>query len=117
MKEKHKSIFRYWTLKTIAMSLILSFWVAAGLTCFFVWISIVAFQAMSESPISYPTSIIGGFVSLVAFMLSVFFYVKMRQSNWSVKGVLMDALIAFLSLPVFFFLLTQYVYPWLERLV
>ncbi len=117
MKENHKSIFRYCNLKTIAMSLMISFWIAAGLTCFLVWISIVAFQAMSESPISYPTSIVGGLVSLLAFLLSVFFYIKMRQSNLSVKGVLIDALITFLSLPVFFFWLVQYVYPWLQRLV
>ena len=117
MKENYKSIFRHCTLKTIAMSLVISFWLAVDLTCFLVWFSIVTFQAMSESPISYPTSIVGGLVSLVAFLLSVFFYVKMRQTNFSVKGVVMDALITFLSLPVLFFWLTQCVYPWLQRLV
>ncbi len=116
MKENHKSIFCC-PLKNTAMSLIISFWVAAGLICFFEWLSIVSFHEMSQHPISYPASIVGGFVSLAAFMLSVSFYVKMRKGDWPIKGVLMDALVVFLSLPVFFFCLIQYVYPWLERLI
>ena len=116
MKENHKSLLCC-ALKNTAMSLIISFWVAAGFICFFEWFSIVSFHAMSQHPRSYPASIVGGFLSLAAFILSVFFYVKMRKGDWPIKGVLLDAVVAYLSLPVFFFWLMEHVYPWLQRLV
>ena len=104
-------------LKTTALSLIISFFGASGLSCFYIWYSIVSFHAMSEHPISHPASIVGGFLSLAAFILSIFFYVKMRKGDWPIKGVLLDAVVAYLSLPVFFFWLMEHVYPWLQRLV
>ena len=58
-------------LKTTALSLIISFFGASGLSCFFIWYSSVAFHEMSKHPISYPLSIIGGILSLVAFIVTI----------------------------------------------
>lgn len=104
------------TLKTIAIALLISFCIVVGCVCLLVWFSIVSFNEMAENPIEHPTSIVGGLISLVAFTLSVLWYIKSRKGCWSFKGVLVDTLVACLSLPIFWGLLVE-VYEWLVRLV
>ena len=104
-------------LKTTGLSLLLSLWGAAGLTCFVIWFSIVSFHAMAQSPIAYPTSIAGGLLSLAAFVLSAFYYVRTRKGHWKPVGVLLDGLTVLLSAPALFFWMVTCVYPWLQRLV
>lgn len=45
-------------LKTTVLSLIISLFGASGLSCFFIWYSIVAFHEMSIHPLAYPVSIL-----------------------------------------------------------
>lgn len=69
------------SLKTTALSLIISFFGASGLACFFIWYSIVVFHEMSKHPLSYQLSIIGGMGSLIAFVATIVFYVRARKDN------------------------------------
>lgn len=79
-------------LKTTALSLIISFFGASGLSCFLIWYSIVAFLEMSMHPIAYPLSIIGGIFSLVAFIITIILYIKARKENFKIKGIVVDVI-------------------------
>lgn len=50
-------------LRTTALSLVISLFGASGLSCFFIWYSIVAFHEMSMHPIAYPVSVFAGLLS------------------------------------------------------
>ena len=89
-------------LKTTALSLVISFFGAMGLACFFIWYSIVVFHKMSMSPISYPSSIIGGIFSLVAFIITIILYIKARKENFKIKGIVIDIMTSIITLPAFF---------------
>lgn len=89
-------------LKTTALSLIISFFGAAGLSCFFIWYSIIVFHEMSKHPISYPLSIIGGILSFVAFIITIILYIKARKENFKIKGIVIDILTSIITLPTFF---------------
>lgn len=56
--------------KTTALALAISFFGAAGLACFFIWLSIVSFHEVSKNPVSYPFSIAGGAVALLCFIIN-----------------------------------------------
>ena len=94
-------------LKTTALSLIISFFGASGLVCFFIWYSIVAFHEMSKHPLSYPLSIIGGMGSLVAFVSTIVFYVRARKENLKIKGIILDIITSIITLPTFFWLCAE----------
>lgn len=94
-------------LKTTALSLIISFFGASGLSCFFIWYSIVAFHEMSKHPLSYQLSIIGGMGSLIAFVATIVFYVRARKDNLKVKGIIVDIITSIITLPTFFWLCAE----------
>lgn len=94
-------------LKTTALSLIISFFGASGLVCFFIWYSIVAFIEMSKHPISYPLSIIGGILSLVAFIITIILYIKVRKENFKIKGIVIDILTSIITLPILFLFVSK----------
>ena len=104
------------SLKTTALSLIISFFGATGLVCFFIWYSIVAFHEMSKHPLSYPLSIIGGMGSLIAFVSTIVFYVKARKDNLKVKGIIIDIITSIITLPTFFWLCAEN-YNLLQRII
>lgn len=89
--------------KTTALALAISFFGAAGLACFFIWLSIVSFHEVSKNPVSYPFSIAGGAsCSVVLYIISVVFYIKIRKTNISGRGILIDILTIAVTLPIFF---------------
>ena len=94
-------------LKTTVLSLIISFFGASGLACFFIWYSIVAFLEMSMHPIAYPLSIIGGIFSLVAFIITIILYIKARKKNLKPKGIVIDILTSITTLPILFLLVAK----------
>ena len=94
-------------LKTTALSLIISFFGASGLSCFFIWYSIVAFLEMSMHPIAYPLSIIGGILSLVAFIIAIILYIKARKEHFKIKGIIIDILRSITTLPILFLLVAK----------
>ena len=103
-------------LKTTALSLIISFFGASGLSCFLIWYSIVAFLEMSMHPIAYPLSIIGGIFSLVAFVSTIVFYVRARKDNLNVKGIIVDIITSIITLPTFFGLCAE-IHNLLQRII
>ena len=94
-------------LKTTALSLIISFFGASGLSCFFIWYSIVAFLEMSMHPIAYPCSIFVGLLSLVAFITAIIFYIRVRKKNLKPKGIIIDILTSITTLPILFLLVSK----------
>lgn len=103
-------------LKTTALSLIISFFGASGLSCFFIWYSIVAFHVMSKHPISYPLSIIGGILSFVAFIITIILYIKARKKNFKIKGIVVDIITSIITLPTFFLVCTE-IYNLLQQII
>lgn len=103
-------------LKTTALSLIISFFGAAGLSCFLIWYSIVVFHEMSEHPISYPLSIIGGIFSLVAFIITIILYIKARKENFKIKGIVVDVITSIITLPIFFLVCIE-IYNLLQQII
>ena len=103
-------------LKTTALSLIISFFGASGLSCFFIWYSIVAFLEMSMHPIAYPLSIIGGIFSLVAFIITIILYIKVRKENFKIKGIVVDIITSIITLPTFFLVCTE-IYNLLQQII
>ena len=104
------------SLKTTALSLIISFFGASGLSCFFIWYSIVAFLEMSMHPIAYPLSIIGGIFSLVAFIITIILYIKARKKNFKIKGIVVDIITSIITLPTFFLVCTE-IYNLLQQII
>lgn len=103
-------------LKTTALSLIISFFGATGLACFFIWYSIVVFHEMSMHPIAYPLSIIGGIFSLVAFIITIILYIKSRKGNLKIKGIILDIITSIITLPIFFWLCAE-IHNLLQRII
>ena len=103
-------------LKTTALSLIISFFGAAGLVCFFIWYSIVVFHEMSMHPIAYPLSIIGGILSLVAFIIAIILYIKARKEHFRIKGIVVDIITSIITLPTFFLVCTE-IYNLLQQII
>ena len=95
------------SLKTTALSLIISFFGATGLVCFFIWYSIVAFHEMSKHPLSYPLSIIVGIILLIAFIITIIFYIRARKDNLKVKGIILDIITSIITLPISFWLCAE----------
>ena len=103
-------------LKTTALSLIISFFGASGVSCCFIWYSIVAFHEMSKHPISYPLSIIGGILSLVAFIITIIIYIKARKEHFKIKGIVVDIITSIITLPTFFLVCTE-IYNLLQQII
>lgn len=104
------------SLKTTALSLIISFFGASGVSCCFIWYSIVAFHEMSKHPISYPLSIIGGILSLVAFIITIIIYIKARKEHFKIKGIVVDIITSIITIPTFFLVCTE-IYNLLQQII
>lgn len=103
-------------LKTTALSLIISFFGASGLSCFFIWYSIVAFLKMSMHPIAYPLSIIVGILSLIAFIIAIILYIKARKEHFKIKGIVVDIITSIITFPTFFLVCTE-IYNLLQQII
>lgn len=102
-----RAVINNCTLKTTAISLIMSLFGASGLSCFFIWYSIVAFHEISKHPIAYPFSIFVGLLSLVAFVTAIVFYIRARKTNPKPKGIIIDVLTSVTALPTLFLLVAN----------
>ncbi len=102
-----KTVTNNCRLKTTALSLIISFFGASGLSCFIIWYSIVVFFEMSMHPIAYPFSIFAGLLSLFAFITAIKFYIRERKKNPKPKGIVIDVLTSITTLPILFLLVAK----------
>ena len=68
-----RAVINNCSLKTTALSLIISLFGASGISCIFIWYSIVAFYEISKHPVAYPFSVFVGLLSLVAFVTAIVF--------------------------------------------
>ena len=91
------------TLRTSAISIVLSAVGAMGMVCVILWFTIVSFHKMSQHPITYPTSILLGLLCFLIFFILIALYFKFRKSCWSVKGFVVDIFTSIIYLPTFFF--------------
>ncbi len=91
----------YGSVRTSMLSVGLSATGAAGLDCFLLWMTIVAFDELNQHPIAYPASILFGFLCLAAFGVLLVLYARFRTLQRSLKGVLMDVATSFVYLPAF----------------
>ena len=82
------TVKKHCNINTSAISLVLSGVGALGLVCVFVWISIVSFHEMSKHPIEYPISVFLGIVCFFTFIVLIIIYLKLRKTNWSIKGIM-----------------------------
>lgn len=98
-----KTVQNNCSIKTTALSLGLSAAGAAGLVCAFLWFTIVSFGEMSKHPIAYPASVLIGILCFFAFIVLIAIYLKVRETNWSMKGLIIDILTSIIFLPAFFF--------------
>lgn len=95
------------SLKTTALSLMISLFGASGLFCFFIWYSIVVFRETSMHPITYPLSIFAGLLSFIAFVTAIVFYIRGRKTNLKPKGIIIDILTSIITLPILFLLVAK----------
>lgn len=102
-----RSVINNCSIKTTALSLIISFFGASGLACFFIWYSIVVFHEMSVHPIAYPVSIFAGLLSFIMFVAAIIFYIKVRKNNFKPKGIIIDILTSIITLPILFLLVAK----------
>lgn len=102
-----RAVINNCTLKTTALSLIISLLGASGLSCFFIWYSIVVFHEMSTHPVAYPCSIFAGLLSLIAFVTAIVFYTRARKNNLKPKGIIIDILTSIIALPILFLLVAK----------
>lgn len=102
-----RSVINNCSIKTTALSLIISFFGASGPACFFIWYSIVVFHEMSVHPIAYPLSIFAGLLSLIGFVTAIVFYIRARKTNLKHKGIIIDILTSIITLPILFLLVAK----------
>ncbi len=98
-----KTVKNNCNIKTSAISLGISAVGALGILCFLIWFSIVAFNDISSSPITYPFSIAVGLAGFTAFVALFLLYYTERKKHRSVKGFIIDVFTSILYLPTFFF--------------
>lgn len=99
----NKSVENNCNIKTSAISLGISAIGALGILCFLIWLSIVAFNDISSSPIAYSLSKALGIASFALFVILLVFYFVERRKHWSLKGFIIDIFTSVLYLPTFFF--------------
>lgn len=92
------------TWKTSLIALGISAVGALGLGCVLLYLGSVAFGEAHKHPIAHPMSIAVGLISFFMVILLFCLYVKQRSERPSVKGVVLDVLLALLCLVPFVFL-------------
>lgn len=68
------------------------------------WYFIVVFGTMSIRPIAYPSSMVCGLLSLIAFIITIIFYTRARKNKPNPKGIIIDGFTVIVFLPIFFLL-------------
>ena len=102
------TVKKHCNINTSVISLGLSGFGALGLICAFLWFSIVSFGETLKNPIEYPVSILLGIVCFFAFLVLIVVYLKLRKTNWSIKGFCIDILTSIIYLPAFFFVFSYF---------
>ena len=98
-----KTVAENCRLKTSALAVGISASCGLGLCCAFLLMTFAAFGETKKYPITFPASVLLGFVSLCAFVMLLIFYFRIRIKTWSTKGFVIDVLTALILLPTFFF--------------
>lgn len=91
------------TWKTSVIALGLSAAVSLGICCVLLYLASVAFGEVHKHPIAHPMSIAVGLISFFMVILLFCLYVKQRSERPSVKGVVLDVLLALVCLVPFFY--------------
>ena len=97
-----KTVNKFCSLPTSAISVALSAVGGLGLFCAFVWFCIAAFGEADKYPIEYPTSIILGMLCFFVFIALIALYLAKRRERWSLKGFVIDILTSIIYLPSVF---------------
>lgn len=98
-----KTVAENCRLKTSAMAVGVSASCGLGLCCALLLMTFAAFGETKKYPITFPASVLLGFVSLCAFVILLVLYFKVRVKEWSTKGFVIDVLTALFLLPTFLF--------------
>ena len=98
-----KTVAENCRLKTSAMAVGISASCGLGLCCALLLMTFAAFGETKKYPITFPASVLLGFVSLCAFVILLVLYFKVRVKEWSTKGFVIDVLTALFLLPTFLF--------------
>lgn len=98
-----KTVAENCRLKTSALAVGISASCGLGLCCALLLMTFAAFGETKKYPITFPASVLLGFVSLCAFVILLVLYFKVRVKEWSTKGFVIDVLTALFLLPTFLF--------------
>lgn len=98
-----KTVERYCSVKTSAVSLALSAVGAMGFVCAILWYAMAAFHETEKHPILHPVCVALGVICLIACIVLIAWYIKFRKKQRSIPGVLVDVLTCILYFPAFFF--------------
>lgn len=98
-----KTVAENCRLKTSALAVGISASCGLGICCALLLMTFAAFGETKKYPITFPASILLGFVSLCAFVILLVLYFKARAKKWSTKGFVIDVLTALILLPTFLF--------------
>ena len=98
-----KTVAENCRLKTSALAVGISASCGLGLCCALLLMTFAAFGETKKYPITFPASVLLGFVSFCAFVMLLVFYFKIRAKKWSTKGFVIDVLTALFLLPTFLF--------------
>ncbi len=109
-----KALTKHCTLKTSAISLVISADLALGMLCAIVLLSVSAFNESSKHPIAFPASLSTGAICLFGLFGSIAAYFYTRAKDRSPIGVLIDIFTAAIYFPPFF-LTSFFIYDLLSR--
>ena len=96
-----KTIFANCTKKSSLLTLSTSFFGGLGFASLLFWFVTVATNQIRFSPIGYPTSIVVGFLSLFAVIISIVLYVKEQKKDLKIKGIIIEVLATIITFPCF----------------
>ena len=98
---------------TSLISIVLAAVGGVGAGCAFMLYVIGAFGEVSRHPVGYPGCLVVGALALIAAVVLVGAYFKLRKARMSVKGIVIDVVTCLVYVPSFFFLFA-YAYEWIS---
>lgn len=96
-----KSIFENSNKKRSLLTLSTSFFGGLGFASLLFWFVTVTSNRIKFSPIGYPTSIVVGFLSLFAVIISIVLYVREQKKDLKIKGIIIEVLATIITFPCF----------------
>lgn len=96
-----KTIFANCTKKSSLLTLSTSFFGGLGFASLLFWFVTVTSNRIKFSPIGYPTSIVVGFLSLFAVIISIVLYVREQKKDLKIKGIIIEVSATIITFPCF----------------